>query len=238
MIAVEWLLAKEGLKSPDAPNGHHVKTTDPDVVRRHVKSGGNPARTGRFQATMDWDVEEARLALFAKLGPLPLHVRTGSGKFHSYMEADPTLPGSIRGLDGDVIGQIRRTSNEYVLCPPARVNSPTHTGPYTWLIPPPHDLQPLPDIWREHLKTTEAEYGASGVGGRFEIPEEILEGNRHREIFRWTRSWKASRLTLDDAIEILRLANNSIIHPPLDDEELVRHVTRSWHQADRREFIR
>lgn len=232
---VSWVLLQPRSKHPVSRGGHHAITSDPNEVHSHLSRGGNVGRTGAGQATLDWDDEQKREALFDRLGPLPLHVRTGSGKHHTYLAADPTLPATIY-LEGDVVGQVKRLPSEYVVSPPSIHPS---GGRYEWLIASPFALAPLPDNWRSYLETADREANPSGVpGDPFEIPDAIRAGARHRTFFRWARSWKAQRFTLNEALEIILMANSRITHPPFPEGELRRYVTRCWNQTDREEFQR
>jgi len=227
---VKWILLKPGAKLPlPSRTGGHSYTDDPDVVKRHLAGNGNVGRTGETCAVLDFDDNDLMGRLFEKFGLLPLHVETWSGKFHSYFLPDINLPATIY-LDGTTVGQIRRQPTEYVVQPPSVVNGVS----YRWTGGAPPELGRLPMKWKTGLEAAERAANPSGEPGeRFVIPDNILAGARHRTFFRWTRSWKARRYTLEETIELLLFANKMITDPQFPERELIEYITRCWGQPDR-----
>jgi hypothetical protein len=168
--------------------------------------------------------------MFETLGPLPLTVRTGSGKFHTYVAADETLPAKI-WCGGEAAGDVRRLPSEYVVCPPS-----VHPcgEPYACLVDR-IELEPLPAVWRAYLTEVQPAHDRQGEG--FEWPDRISKGERHRTFFRWTRSLKASGHSLDDTIQLLKHANECICSEPLEEWHLVREIERAWSKPDRPDFM-
>jgi hypothetical protein len=215
-------------KDPWTPEGHH-EYRDLDGARQHFARGFNVGLVGRNLTVLDWDDGKTRLVLFEALGPLPLTVETGSGKFHTYVASDPSLPGTIWSPSGTAAGQVRRLPTEYVVCPPS-----VHPNgkPYRCLLGG-IDLAPLPELWRRYLLAAQP---AHDRGEGFTPPDSISEGERHRTFFRWTRSLKLQCYTLDQVLDILKLVNEAITHPPLDERHLANFVTRCYDQPDRPGF--
>lgn len=234
-----FVLCSPGLKDPHLEPGrwrHEYRNLAGAAA--WVKAGGNIGLTGSNVAILDWDDAAGREMLFAELGPLPLTVRTARGKRHSYVAADPTLPGKIRLLDGRLIGEIRRKPTEYCVCPPSRFQG----GRYECLVDR-IELAPLPAPWRQHFMAQPQD--AAERGEPFTVPERIDAGgngrvgtSRHEVFFRWTRSWKASGFTLQETLDVILLANQLITHPPLDEDHLRREVERAYNRDDRPEFTR
>jgi hypothetical protein len=167
------------------------------------------------------------------LGPLPLTVETARGKHHSYVQGDVSLPGKIRLFDGLLVGEIRRKPTEYVVCPPSTFQG----GRYECLVDR-IELAPLPEPWREYLRTQPKDAGERGEP--FSMPDRIDAGgdghvgtSRHETFFRWTRSWKASGFTIDEVLAVLLEANRCITHPPLEEDHLTRYIARCFNQEDR-----
>lgn len=215
-------------KDPWAPAGRH-EYRDLDGAREHFRRGFNVGLVGHNLAVLDWDVESKREALFDFLGPLPLTVETGSGKPHTYVAPDPTLPATI-WVNGEAAGQVRRLPTEYVVCPPS-----VHPNgrPYRLLLDE-VVLEPLPPAWRSYL--AEAQPAHDRPGFPFDPPASISKGERHRTFFRWTRSWKAAGHSLPETLDLLKQVNEGITHPPLDEYDLERFVTRCFNQPDRPGF--
>lgn len=229
-----WILLQPKSKAPSGRR--HQTTDDPAVVKAHLARGGNVGRTGAAQATLDFDDVAAMRQMLEALGPLPLHVETGSGKFHSYVAPDRTLPAAL-WFKGRSIGQIKRLPSEYVVCPPS-----VHPNgqPYRWLIPPPHDLAVLPSSWREYVETQEHKVNPSEGGGeRFMLLEKladgkagpIVSGERHRTLWKLVRSMKARGYSKEEVLELLLLVNEELVQPPLLDAEA--YIRRGFDQRDR-----
>jgi hypothetical protein len=231
-----FVLLKPKSKAPLTPEGHHVYT-DVAGAREHLAAGGNLGLCGHNLTVLDWDDDAARVALFDALGPLPPTVLTGSGKYHSYVAGDPTLPGVIRMPDGTHVGEIRRRPTEYVVCPPSV--HPDTGRRYELLIEP--ELGPLPAPWVRYLRAAASASRDACDGTGFVEPaatDRITAPGRHRLFFRWTRSWKAQGIPLDNILDVLLAANRKICDPPIPDADLAGYIRRCYHQPDAPAFAR
>ena len=130
---------------------HWVTTSDPGVIAEHVERGGNigllcGAESG--VAVLDFDDLDAAREMIEALGPLPLSVRPGSGKWHSYVRWEDGLPAKIL-WQGRTVGEVQRGPRQQIVIPPSV--HPVTGRPYAWLGDPRAAPPALPPEWRHHL---------------------------------------------------------------------------------------
>lgn len=167
-------------------------------ISQHVNAGGNLGLLcGKESgvAVLDFDDLDAAQQMFEQLGPLPITVNTGSGKWHVYIEWQPHLPAKLKWNDR-IVGDLQRGPKQQVVMPPS-IHPNGH--PYEWnrsldhakyVIPLPEVIR-LPDSWRNYLMEDGADYvavpeafkpylgkGTEGMKEEAEwegpVPEEIL----------------------------------------------------------------
>ena len=163
------ILLRPQSKRPLSRQAHWQVTTEIQVIEDHVRTGGNVGLIGHHLTIVDFDVPEAMTEMFEELGPLPITVRTGSGKYHSYLVGDESLPAKIRwpSLGGTIVGEIQRHPGQYVVCPPSV--HPDTGERYVWASDPREELSSLPSAWREHLTRDQGNQGA--------VPAHVTEGD-------------------------------------------------------------
>ena len=121
--------------------------TLPAPSAKTVRAHGNVGiRAGDGLVILDWDRDDLRAAMFAKLGPLPLNVVTGRGRHHSYVAHRGPLPATIE-WGGERVGEILATRERQACAPPSR--HPDTNRPYQWLGTP--EPTELPEAWQSHF---------------------------------------------------------------------------------------
>lgn len=173
------ILLRPQSKKPLSRQAHWQVTAETRVIQDHVTAGGNVGLIGYRLMIVDFDVSEAMTEMFDKLGPLPLTVRTGSGKHHSYLAGDESLPAKIRWR-GATVGEIQRHTGQYVVCPPSV--HPDTGERYVWLSDPTEELPSLPPAWREYLTRLPAHVTEGDTRGQ--APEEPWRGPPPEELIR------------------------------------------------------
>ena len=118
-------------------------------VRRHLGEGGNLGLVwGSVSggAVLDFDDMDLARQMFDELGPLPITVITGSGKWHSYIHWQSNLPAKIR-WHGKLVGEAQRGPMQQVVMPPS-----VHPNgqPYAWNLRI-QGVGQLPEAWQDHL---------------------------------------------------------------------------------------
>ncbi len=118
-------------------------------VRRHLGEGGNLGLVcGSVSGVVVLDFDDLTLArlMFDELGPLPITVVTGSGKWHSYINWQPNLPAKIH-WQGKLVGEVQRGPMQQVVMPPS-----IHPNgqPYAWNLRI-SGVAALPEAWVQHL---------------------------------------------------------------------------------------
>lgn len=240
-------------KAPVAhPMGGTVTTDRPEVVEEWLADGYNYGFTGEYALFLDEDELEVTERLFESLSPLPRHVRTGSGKFHSLFAPELDFPVSKIWYETEegafhAAGDVKRKSTEYVVAP----GSVHPNGErYEWLDEP-EFLEPLPPDWRVYLLdlNVRRRLGSGSVldatgTAVFELPTRILRGERHDRTFAFLRSLKLRGVDFKDArravlelhhppaVPVFVEATEPIVPEPLSRDELEREIPRWWAQAN------
>ena len=74
----------------------------------------------------------------------------------------------------------------------------------------------------------------SAPGTPYEFPEKVYAGERHDQLFRFIRSFKALDTDRETVREIVTMTNAHSCHPPLaEDEEFEKWFSRAWNLPDR-----
>ena len=154
-----WRVVLLGTRSKRPNSKPWNITRDVDVIRRHVKRGGNIGLVcgpTSGVAVPDGDDLDRMRAMFAALGALAVWVETGSGKWHCYVAWEPNLPAKLM-WQGRKVGEVQRGGIgsdgqpvlQHVVLPPSI--HPDTSRAYRWLVDPSSPLPTLPDAWRTYL---------------------------------------------------------------------------------------
>jgi hypothetical protein len=155
-----WKLVLLGPRSKKPTGTSWVITDDQAIIREH--KGNLGIVTGQSGiAILDFDNLEAMESLYTELGPLIPWVRTGSGKFHVYVESDSELPAKIR-WNSLIVGEVQRGPMQQCVMPPS-----VHPdgGTYEWLLDPSAtSISRLPDAWKQYLIEASTPVGLPAAG--------------------------------------------------------------------------
>ena len=72
---------------------------------------------------------------------------------------------------------------------------------------------------------------------KYQVPDEVDQGDRHTTLFKLMKSLKIKGLTFDAAFAAACITNKEKCNPPIDERELRNYLERSWQQPDRAEFM-
>lgn len=126
-------------------------TTDPAVLRGHRGNWGLVCGPMSGVMVFDFDDTLALKQMSAKLGDIPVTVKTGSGKYHCYFVYEEGFPAKLR-WDSRIVGEIQRgPSKQQVVMPPS-IHKDTGEQ-YMWLGDPCAELTFVPIKWREYLQS-------------------------------------------------------------------------------------
>lgn len=143
-------------------------------VRRHLGEGGNlglVCGSVSSVAVLDFDDLVLTREMFDELGPLPITVVTGSGKWHVYVHWLPDLPAKIK-WHGKLVGEVQRGPNQQVVMPPSI--HPDTGKPYTWNLYI-QEVGHLPEAWVRNLSKRDIVLPAFLEPYTDTIPKHILE---------------------------------------------------------------
>lgn len=156
----------------------------------------------------------------------PFKVLTARG-IHRYYRLPGPTPKFIH-RDGLTIEF--RNAGQYVLGP----GSTHHTGrvyaaePWSWC------LADLPIFPADFVFDDRPGAAVAGTLDRWEFPESVSSGERHDQLYKLLRSFKALGNDKQTAREVVSLANQNRCVPPLtENAEFERWFTRGWDQPDR-----
>jgi bifunctional DNA primase/polymerase-like protein len=174
IVVRNWVVVLLAPRSKRPEGVAWYTTGNPSLVRHHIEAGGNLGlMCGKVSgvAVLDFDDTSAAREMMEELGPLPLAVITGSGKWHTYFQYQDDLPPKIFWR-GEKVGEVQRGPNQQVVMPPSV--HPDTGQVYSWAQQELPEVIELPLSWLDYLR---AEYRPSYVA---------LDRRGHPEEEPWT----------------------------------------------------
>lgn len=155
----------------------------------------------------------------------PFQVQTARGLHRYYRLMTEATPKFIK-RDGCTIEF--RNAGQYVIGPGSKHPSGVvYTAlPWTWNL---DDVTIFPKDFRFDDRQQFAL-----LGDTYEFPAECVAGERHAELFKLIRQWKALGNDFDSARQLVTLANQNRCTPPItEDSTFERWCRRAWNNPDR-----
>jgi archaellum biogenesis ATPase FlaH len=224
-------------KLPATSNGLHAATTDEAEIRRWWN--GDPdfnlaIRTGLVSGitVVDVDGPEGRDAFFdaipeGEIWPETLTVATPSGGCHMYFQYDARLGQTTKLIDSVDV----RNDGGYVVAPWSSVDNGAEILSYAIELDAP--IAPLPSwiLELQNRKKAPAPKAVQGADG-------IAEGSRNDSLTKIAGALRRQGIGQDAIEETLKHLNETIVDPPLDDEEVARIAQSvARYEADPEESI-
>lgn len=178
----------------------------------------------------DSDSPETEAWVATHLPPTPFKVRTARG-IHRYYRLIWDAP---HFFHRDSLTIEFRHAGQYVVGPDSvRPNGATYTADaWSWNE---NDLPFFPkDFLFDDGSCGRFSGNGDATGEGYEFPEAVHGGRRHWELHRLLRSWKGSGLSIEEAREVVHLANEARCHPPLVENAVFeKWFLRQWNKPDR-----
>jgi hypothetical protein len=178
----------------------------------------------------DSDSPETEAWVAAHLPPTPFQVRTARG-LHRYYRLVWDAP---HFFHRDTHTIEFRHRGQYVVGPGSvRPNGAAYmAAPWSWNI---NDVPFFPkDFLFDDGSCGQFAANSTDDAEGYEFPDAVHGGRRHWELHRLLRSWKGSGFSMEEAREIVHLANENRCYPPLaEDAKFEKWFVRQWNKPDR-----